>query len=215
MKYLLFLLPALICLSLYSQADERKLNVAILIYEGVYLLDFTGPAEVFSDAYLENETQAFNVYTIAVDTNLIHTQTGLKIIPDYSILDFPKPDILVIPGGNPRLLKSDSALKNWIINNSKESKYTISICTGAFILAEAGLLDSMEATTWHGAVERLKSIYPKVKVVSGVRWTDNGKILTTSGVSAGIDGSLYLVSKILGKGIADKTAKYMDYDYWK
>ena len=91
----------------------------------------------------------------------------------------------------------------------------MSVCTGAFILADAGLLDSLNITTWHGALNKLKKIVPSANIVKGVRFTDNGKIVTTAGISAGIDGALYLVSKYFGKAVADTTAKYMDYEYWK
>ena len=89
------------------------------------------------------------------------------------------------------------------------------IRTGAFILADAGLLDNLTITTWHGALDNFKKIIPLANVVKGVRYTDNGKIVTTSGISTGIEGSLYLVSKYFGKNTADSTAKYMDYEYWK
>ena len=190
------------------------MNVAVLIYDDVYVLDFTGPIEVFTDTFLENNESAFNVFTIAENSNTIKAHSGLKVIPDYTFENAPKIDIFIIPGGNPGLINENNVLNESIKKKIVESKYTMSVCTGAFILAKTGKLDKLEATTWHGAVDALQKKYPEIKVVRK-RWIDNGKILTTSGVSAGIDGSLYLVSKIFGKQIADKTAKYMDYEYWK
>jgi len=209
MKLLVLLFMAL-SINVYSQ----KLNVGVLIYDGVYVLDFTGPIEVFTDTYLDGDTTAFNVFTVAEKSDVIKAHSGLQVIPDYTFENSPKIDVFVIPGGNPRLLNGKDELKEKIIQRIDQSKYTMSVCTGAFILAQTSKLDNLEATTWHGALENLKKLYPTVSVVKK-RWTDNGRILTTSGVSAGIDGSLYLVSKIFSKEIADKTAIYMDYEYWK
>ncbi len=210
MKKILFLIIIITSMNLYSQ----KLNVGVLIYDGVYVLDFTGPIEVFTDTFLERNASAFNVFTISEKSETIKAHSGLQVIPDFTFENAPKIDIFVIPGGNPSLTNDNDALNKLIIKKIDESKFTLSVCTGAFILAKTGKLNGLEATTWHGAIEVLKEKYPKIKVVKS-RWTDNGKILTTSGVSAGIDGSLYLVSKIFGKKIANNTANYMDYEYWK
>lgn len=207
MKILFCIFLMLISMNVYSQ----KMNVGVLIYDGVYVLDFTGPIEVFADTYLEGDTNAFNVFTIAEKPDKIIAHSGLQVIPDFTIGNSPSIDILIIPGGNLKLLNDNDALKNKLINLIDQSKYTMSVCTGAFILSQTGKLDNLEATTWHGALKNLEKSNPKLKVVNK-RWTDNGKILTTSGVSAGIDGSLYLVSKIFGKEVADKTAIYMDYE---
>ena len=209
MKLLFCIFLMLISMNLYS----LKMNVAVLIYDGVYVLDFTGPIEVFADTYLEGDTTAFNVFTIAEKPDKINAHSGLQVIPDFIIGDSPAIDILIIPGGNPKLLNNNDTLKNKLIDLIDKSKYTMSVCTGAFILSQTGKLDNLEATTWHGALNHLLKVNPTLNVVNK-RWTDNGKILTTSGVSAGIDGSLYLVSKIYGKDVADKTARYMDYEYW-
>ena len=213
MKFLLIVVLVLISYN-FSTAQERKMNVAVLIYDGVYVLDFTGPIEVFTDTFINDTTNTFNVFTISTNTEMITAHSGLNVIPDYTFSNCPDIDIFIIPGGNPGLINNDSNLKKEIIRIADKSKYTMSVCTGAFILAKTGMLDGLEATTWHGALNRLQSLYPKI-IVKSTRWTDNGKFLTTSGVSAGIDGSLYLVSKIFGKKIADATAKYMDYEYWK
>ncbi len=190
MKLLVLLLMAL-SINVYSQ----RLNVGVLIYEGIYVLDFTGPIEVFTDTYLDGDTAAFNVFTISEKSDMIKAHSGLQIVPDYTFENSPKIDVFIIPGGNPRLLNGKDELKEKILKRIDQSQYTMSVCTGAFILAQTSKLDNLEATTWHGALANLKKMYPTVNVVKK-RWTDNGKILSTSGVSAGIDGSLYLVSKI-------------------
>ena len=210
-----FLLSVL-SVNLYGQTkpEQKNLNVAILVYDGIYLLDFTGPLEVFFDTFSADGEQLFNVYTVS-PTKQFKAHTELNITADFETGNCPKPDILVVPGGNLQLLKNNDSLKNWIIKSAEESQIVMSVCTGAFILADTGLLDGLNITTWYGALDRLQEKVPSAKVLKGVRYTDNGKIITTAGVSAGIDGALFVVSKIFGKETADRTAKYMDYEYWK
>ncbi len=202
--------------NVFSQdiSDNKPLNVAILVYDDIYLLDFSGPLEVFFDTYSEKGEHLFNAFTVS-QTKEFTPHTGQKIKADYTINDCPKPDVLIVPGGNLKLLQGNSELREWLLNTAKNSQNVMSVCTGAFILADAGLLDSLEITTWYGALDNLQKSVPSATVVRGVRYTDNGKVLTTAGVSAGIDGALFLVSKIFGNITAKRTAKYMDYEYWK
>jgi transcriptional regulator GlxA family with amidase domain len=196
-----------------AQTSKQQLKVAILIYNDVYLLDFAGPMEVLNDTWLNDTTQAFKVYTVAPGKEQIKCNTATIITPDYSIQDAPVPDILVIPGGNLNFSKEYPDAAEWIKSSAATATITMSVCTGAFIIADLGLLDGMEATTWYGAKPRLQKKYPDIKVVENKRITDNGKIITTSGVSAGIDGALHLVQKLFGKEIALKTAKYIEYNW--
>ena len=189
----------------HAQTSKPK-NVAIFIHQEVQLLDFSGPAEVFSDA-------GFTVYTVAVNTDPIKSQGFLKITPDYSIDNCPAPDIIVFPGGATNIPMADPKIIEWVQKSSKNADYVLSVCTGALLLAKSGLLDGKTATTHYCCQDELAK-YSKVTVVKGKRFVDNGKIITTEGISAGIDGSLYLVSRINGKEAADKTATYMMYD-WK
>jgi transcriptional regulator GlxA family with amidase domain len=212
MKFKLVLLALLIILS--GNLKSEKMNVGVLIYEGVYVLDFTGPIEVFTDTFIDDTAKAFNVFTVSKNIEMIKAHSGLMVYPDYNFNEAPNIDILIIPGGNSSLADNDSVYSDWIKDRAQKSKYAMSVCTGAFIFAKTGLLNGLEATTWHGAQKRLQKKYPEIKVKAD-RWTDNGQFLTTSGVSAGIDGSLYLVSKIFNKEIAKKTAEYMDYEHWK
>jgi len=220
-KFVTYFLTVLCCLinSLCAMSQtkvENKLpvNVAILVYDGVYLLDFAGPLEVFFDTYSEDNKHLFNVYTVS-PTKEVNAHCGTKFIPDFEISSCPKPDIFVVPGGDLNLLKGNLKLREWLVSTVNNAQTVMSVCTGAFILADAGFLDSLNITTWHGAMDNLKKAVPSANVLKGVRYTDNGKIITTSGISAGIDGTLYLVSKYFGKSVADSTAKYMDYEYWK
>jgi transcriptional regulator GlxA family with amidase domain len=192
--------------------SSPPLNVAIFVHEGVQLLDFSGPSEVFSDV-IANGRHAYNVYTVAPSQDEILSQGFLKVKPQYSIANCPKPDIVLLPGGDTGRPLADKAVIEWIKKSSLTAKYMVSVCTGALLLAEAGLLNGKQATThtccW-GELEKYKDI----KVVRNVRFIDNGNVITTEGISAGIDGALYLVEKINGLEAANATARYMMYD-WK
>lgn len=188
-----------------------KLKVAILVYDEVYLLDFAGPLEVFYDTELENGEKGFEVFLVAPEKRCVKTHTGSLFQPDYDIHDCPQPDILVIPGGNLNLAQELPQVSGFIRNASEKAQIVMSVCTGAFILAELGMLDGLQATTWHGAKRNLQKKYPKV-ILSDKRFTDNGKIITTAGISAGIDGSFYVVKRIFGENIMQKTLKYIEWN---
>lgn len=193
-----------------QDADKSKprRNVAIFIHEGVELLDFAGPAEVFAAA---KQGQAFNVYTVASSEAEITSQRFLKVRPQYTLDNCPKPDIIVLPGGNTSIPLADARVMQWIKKTAPDTEVVMSVCTGAFLLSRAGLLDGKEATTHWGAIDRLKAAAPKTKVHADRRVVDNGQIITCAGVSAGIDGALHLVERLHGKEVAEKTARYMEY----
>jgi transcriptional regulator GlxA family with amidase domain len=195
----------------FSQTDYSKKNIAILIYDGVYLLDFAGPLEVFNDALAQDTLPMFNVCLVAPEKKSVLTNTNTRIEPNYSFHDCPNADIIVVPGGEPSLAKQNPAIGTWIIEKAKHAEIIMSVCTGAFILADLGLLDDQTATTWHGAVERLRKKYPRVRVLSNIRFTDNGKIITTAGVSAGIDGALHVIERLYGVDASLRTARYIEY----
>ena len=194
-----------------SQLQAKQYKVAILIYEGVYLLDFAGPLEIFNDAMENDTSSAFKVFLVSPDGKSIRAHTGTEILPQFSVQNCPDPDILVIPGGNLGLANENKELAAWITKTSNSSLITMSVCTGAFILADLGILNGREATTWFGAKKRLQKKYPEIKVVDK-RFTDNGKIITTAGVSAGVDGALHVVERLFGKETADNTAKYIEWN---
>jgi transcriptional regulator GlxA family with amidase domain len=195
-------------------ADDRpasaqgKRNVAIVIHDGVELLDFAGPGEVFAAA---DRGRAFHVYTVADTTKPVVSQGFLRIIPQYTMDDCPKPDIVVIPGGATRVLLDNPKAMTWVKTASQEADILLSVCTGAFVLAKLGLLDGQEATTHHSSITALGNQFPKVKVRSDRRLVDNGKVITAAGVSAGIDGALHVVDRLCGTAAARGTAKYMEY----
>ena len=205
---------ALLAAAWAARADYTR-NVAIVIYENAEPLDWTGPFEVYNDAAgfgSANGQRAFRVYTVSKTTAPLSSQ-GMKVVPDYSIADAPQPDILIIPGGQSNNVSNDVEFMNWIKSVAPKTQITQTVCTGAFVLAKAGLLDNLEVTTWYGAIAHLREAYPKVTVKDGRRFIDNGRYVTTAGISAGIDGSLHVIARLLGRRNADNVARYMEY-HW-
>lgn len=187
--------------------EKPKLTVAIVISNGVELLDFAGPAEVFSQARYGGGP-AFTVLTVASSRDPIVSQGFVTITPTYSFADCPKPTILIVPGGGDG--RSDELIR-FVNKSSKTADLTLSVCTGAFTLARAGLLVDLEATTWHGAIESLRREAPRTTVHADRRFVDNGDVITAAGVSAGIDASLYVVRRMFGPDEAQRIADYMEY----
>jgi protocatechuate 3,4-dioxygenase beta subunit/putative intracellular protease/amidase len=192
--------------------EQGVRNVAILVWSGVELLDFAGPAEVFTSARVGG-SDVFRVYTVAPDSNPITSQGFLKVTPNYAIEDCPPPSILIIPGGDMRPVVKNKKVMAWIKKTSNNTDMILSVCTGAFPLAQAGLLNNIEATTWHGAIEDLRREAPHTKVHDDRRFVDNGDIITSAGVSAGIDGAMHALARLTGPDVARKTARYMEYDW--
>lgn len=197
-----------------TSARPHTRNVAIAIWNGAEILDWAGPAEVFAAAgniARKGDDRAFNVYTVSKTKDPIVSQGFVDVIADYTIADAPKPDIVVFPGGGGKSVLDDPEFFAWASRVAGDAEVAISVCTGAFILARAGLLDGKPATTWYGALDRFESDYPKTHVQRGMRFVDNGAVVTTAGVSAGIDGALHVVARLLGRQVADQTAQYMEY----
>lgn len=187
-------------------------NVAILIWDGVELLDFAGPGEVFSAARVGNAA-AFKVFTVSPTAGPIKSQGFVKITPNHTIADCPPVHVLIIPGGNTNPITENKDVMAWIKKQSLTTDMILSVCTGAFVLADVGLLNNIEATTWHGAIDELRKHATKTTVREEVRFVDNGDIITSAGVSAGIDGALHAVTKLCGPDVARRTARYMEYDW--
>jgi putative intracellular protease/amidase len=196
-----------------AQAKSYTRNVAIVVYENAEPLDWTGPFEVYNDAAhfgTASGEPAFNVYIVS-KTKKPQNAQGLWVVPSYSIQDAPKPDIVLFPGGPSSKIYDDPEFFAWAKKASIEAEIAQSVCTGAFVLGKAGLLDGLEVTTFHGAIDDLQKTYPKTAVKRGRRFVDNGRVVTTAGISAGIDGSLHIVARLLGRRIADQVATYMEY----
>jgi transcriptional regulator GlxA family with amidase domain len=213
MKRVLVLSIAFLAVALQLPAAYTK-NVAIVVYDGVEILDFTGPAEVFAAAAgfgAKGAERAFNVYIVSKTRTPIVSQGFIDVTPDYSIADAPKPDIIVLPGGGADAVINDRQWLEWVRKSADSADHVLTVCTGAFIAGKLGLLDDKDVTTWYAAVPNLRDSFPKARVQPGRRFVDNGKIITTAGVSAGIDGSLHVVARTLGRYVADRTAEYMEY----
>ena len=186
-------------------AKNEKKNVAIFLYEGFQIIDFTGPFEVLS--------YTFNVYAVGEKNQPFRASGGMLAMPNYTFDDFPKPDILVIPGGaaakqaeNPKVLK-------WIQDTAKNVDVVLSVCTGAELLAKAGLLDGLEITGNAGGLSILHKLAPTAKIMPDKRVVDAGKIVTCGGLSAGIDGALHLVEKVYGNAMARMVSRAIEYDW--
>ena len=184
---------------------EKKITIAFYLQDGVEVLDFAGPMEVFSYS-------GFEVFTVSKSKRPIVSQGILKVIPDYDIYDAPRAEILAFFGGNAQTASNDEEVIAWV--KKQKPNYYFSVCTGAFILGNAGLLDNLTATTFHSSIDALRNKFPKATILSNVRFVDNGNVITTAGISAGIDGALHLVSKTKGEDVAKNAAYYMEYDKW-
>jgi transcriptional regulator GlxA family with amidase domain len=191
---------------------NKTRTLAILIFDDVEVLDFCGPFEVFSVANKFTDVSLFNVVTVAENANPIVTSGGLSVNPHHRLIDFPQPDILLVPcGQGTRKEMHNPALIDWIKQVSANAELVLSVCTGALLLAKAGLLDGLAATTHHGAIDLLRQIAPNTTVHSDRRFVDNGRVICSGGIAAGIDMSLHVVARLLGRDTAEKTAKHMEY----
>lgn len=194
-------------------------TVAIYLFADVEVLDFAGPYEVFTTASRVSRRQnpstpdLFTVFTVARDSKPVRARAGLVVAPDYSFSTHPMIDLLVIPGGVVSAELATPAVMEWIARTSTASKLTASVCTGSFLLAQAGLLEGMSVTTHWEDVADLRVMFPSLNVLEQRRWIDQGAIVTSAGISAGIDMSLHLVERIAGKDLALRTARQMDFDW--
>ncbi|MBZ0300225.1 MAG: DJ-1/PfpI family protein [Anaerolineae bacterium] len=190
-------------------------NVAILIFDEVEVLDFAGPLEVFNVTAELNDPTPFNVYLVAETAAPIKTRGKLVIHPNYSLYTMPPADILLIPGGaGSRALLKKAHVLDWLRAQASRVEYLCSVCTGALVLAQAGLLVGVSATTHHDSLDTLRALVDERTIVmDDRRYVDNGHILTSGGVSAGIDMALYLVRQLLGDDVLKKTLSEMEYPW--
>jgi transcriptional regulator GlxA family with amidase domain len=188
-------------------------RTAIVIFDEVEVLDFAGPFEVFSVTGRRRKLEPFDVYTVAERLAPVAARDGLSINPRYSFADCPPPEILVMPGGygTRREMKNPMMLE-WVARVAPVCELVLSVCTGALVLGAAGLLDDREATTHFMAFDELRAIAPHTSVREDRRIVDNGKVILSAGVSAGIDMSLHVVARLLGVEVAREAARYMEYE---
>lgn len=190
-------------------------QTAILVFDDVEILDFAGPFEVFAVTDELSDHSLFNVYTVAEHAGTVRARNGLKIIPDHTLESTPAADLLIIPGGfGTRALLRKPALIEWIRTQAKRAEIVASVCTGSLVLAQAGLLDALDVTTHYQRLDLLRELAPNARVQGDRRFLDNGRVVTSAGISAGLDMSLHLVARLHGRDTAEKTARYMEY-HWR
>jgi transcriptional regulator GlxA family with amidase domain len=197
----------------------RRRAVGILIFDDVEVLDFAGPFEVFSRTRLEggadsrrtDDSAPFDTFTVARTRDLVSAIGGLRVMPHYAWSHAPLIDILVVPGGfGTRALLNDQPTIEWIREAAASASLVTSVCTGALLLAKAGLLEGQRATTHWAATDLLGSIDPTIHVERDTRVVSDA-VITSAGVSAGIDMAFNVVERLLGRAVADETAHYIEY----
>jgi transcriptional regulator GlxA family with amidase domain len=199
-------------------------KIAIVLFDDVEVLDFAGPFEVFSVTGRRNTGEPYEVFTVA-EKETIAARNNLNIKPTYLFDNAPKADIFLVPGGGgyyadgrpfgSRREMDNPLMLDWVKQQYAQAELALSVCTGALIMAKAGLLNGLQATTHFMAVDALKEISPTTKVLADQRYVDNGKVILSAGVSAGIDMAFYVVAKLQGPEVGLETAQYMQYEYWK
>jgi transcriptional regulator GlxA family with amidase domain len=192
---------------------NNRIKVGVFVFNEVEVLDFAGPFEVFS-LTKNGDDKLFEVIIIGETNEPISARNGLKILPTAVFKDNLNLDILIIPGGygaEETEIKNKTAI-DWIIAQQEKVKVLASVCTGALLLAECGILNNKKATTHWMDIDRLEHDYPKIEVVRNKKFVDEGEIITSAGISAGINMSFHIVSRLFGTEIARNTAKRMEYD---
>jgi putative intracellular protease/amidase len=184
--------------------EGAETTVAILMFDGVQIIDFAAPYEVFGQAM-------FNVYTVSADGGPVTTAMGLNVNVDHAFDDAPAADIILVPGGDTRAVRLHAPTLAWLRDHSGRAKQVLSVCTGSFILADAGLLDGGNATTFHRAFDRFEAEYPGITLLRDQRWVDNGKVVTSAGLASGIDAALHVVAERLGVRKAQSIALHLEY----
>jgi transcriptional regulator GlxA family with amidase domain len=188
-------------------------NIGIFIFEGVEELDFTGPWEVLTQwARQVQEEREISVFTVARDTGPVTCSHGLRVLPDRSWDDLPPLDVLLVPGGRVNQLIGDGDVLDWLRRTRDSGALMTSVCTGAHAYAAAGILRDRPATTWYGALDSLVELDPTIELRREDRFVDSGEVVTSAGVSAGIDMALHLVARLDSPDRAEAVRRYMQYE---
>jgi len=200
--------PSAVTTNPLKPPTQGSIPVAFLISEGAQVIDFAGPWEVFQDVMVPGRMDhPFRLYTVSESTSPIHTSGGMKIVPDYTLDNSPAPKVIVIPAQS----QPSEATLEWIRKSTKTTDVTMSVCTGAFVLAKTGLLSGKAATTYHGAFGRFAMEFPDIALRRGARFVENGNLATAGGLSSGIDLALRVVERYYGREVAQRTAYDMEY----
>jgi len=198
---------------------RMTISVGIYVYPDVEVLDFAGPYEVFTTASRvfkranPSQPEPFTVLTVAHEPGSVKARAGLVVYPDYTFTDHPEFELLLVPGGVVTEELKTPAVAEWIARTSAKARVTASVCTGSFLLAQAELLDGRTVTTHWEDIADMRAMFPAVTTVEHRRWVDEGAIVTSAGISAGIDMSLHLVERLAGRELALQTARQMDFDW--
>lgn len=213
------LLAASVDASELEAPSKGKISVAFVMTDGATMIDFAGPWEVFQDVHVPdrgesmNERMPFALFTVSQTRDPIRTSGGMKVIPDYTFADAPMPDVVVIGAQ-----RGAPGLADWLRKVTPEADVVMSVCTGAFKLADAGLLDGLRATTHHDFFDRFEERFPEVELVRGRRFVEGSEVISSAGgLTSGIDLALHVVARYFGEEVAAATADYMEYesDGWK
>ena len=189
-------------------------RVALFVFDDAEVMDVAGPFEVFSVAGRRHGLEPFSVSLVAERPGMVTLRNGFRVEPHATLDRTPPPELLIIPGGmGTRREMHNPVVLDWIRRSAASAELVLSVCTGALLLGRAGLLDGLEATTHHGALDLLREAAPEARVREGVRFLDNGRIVVSAGISAGIDMSLHVGERLLGEDLAEETASYMEY-HW-
>jgi transcriptional regulator GlxA family with amidase domain len=196
-----------------------EINVAVLIYRGIEVIDMNGPIDVFIKANRLSKKNIYRVFTVAESAGEIQSElSAVRIIPEYTLTNCPKPDIIVIPGqimaGGPKPFGIGSdELRTWIKEHGQDSGITImSVCVGVYILAKTGLLANKQATTHWKTIQNIQQDYSNIRFIKNVRFVQDGNIISTGGVTSGIDGALHLIEKMDSPEVANGVANMMVYN---
>ncbi|MES2532872.1 MAG: DJ-1/PfpI family protein [Pseudomonadota bacterium] len=197
-------------------------RVLILAFDGVEALDFAGPFEVFTTATRMHQRlqpdavplfEVSAVGAVSAENPLTIARAGLRLLPDHGLADSPQADVLIVPGGVVDQPMASAETLQWIAAQAASAAITASVCTGAFLLAASGVVTDERVTTHWEDLDDLRKAFPALDVADGVRWIDNGKVVTSAGISAGIDMSLHLVARLAGEALAERTARQMDFTW--
>jgi transcriptional regulator GlxA family with amidase domain len=192
---------------------RKSVRVAFMLGEHANVIDTAGPWEVFQDASTpDGDSAPFELYTVAPEQGLLEMTGGLKVQPHYTVANAPQPNVIVVPAH-----KSTAESRDWLKQASAGTDVTMSVCTGAFQLARAGLLKGVAATTHHEFFDSFAKEFPDIELRRGLRFVDSGRIATAGGLTSGIDLALHIVSRYFGVKNAEATAAYMEYssDAWR
>jgi transcriptional regulator GlxA family with amidase domain len=192
---------------------KGKIPVAFAISEGATVIDFCGPWEVFQDVHVHSrgttmdEMMPFQLFTVADKPDPVRVTGGMQIVPDYTVANAPQPRVIVVPA-----MRASEPLLAWLRKASAEADLTMSVCTGAFVLAKAGLLKGRAATTHHDFFDRFAAQHPDVELRRGLRFVEgDARTATAGGLTSGIDLALRVVERYFGREVAQTTATYMEY----